>query len=288
MNRGLVGLGFAAGSVAALNPCGFAMLPAYLMLVVRGQTPDGDSGRFAGPVPRALGATLAMGLGFLTVFGLFGALTIEAAGAIERYLPTATVGIGAVLAVLGLWLLAGRELPGLPAGVGGTRWAPTDRLASMYGYGISYALASLSCTIGPFLAVTGASVRSGSVTVGIAVYLAYIAGFTLVVGVLAIAAALAGSTIITHFRRVLPWINRLSGLILVVVGTYVAFCGIVENSLLAGNSELALSAPLRIAARIQGTLAGWVHRSGPWPWIAALLILMAGAVIGARRRRERR
>ena len=36
MDQDLVGLAFAAGLVAALNPCGFAMLPAYLALVVMG------------------------------------------------------------------------------------------------------------------------------------------------------------------------------------------------------------------------------------------------------------
>ncbi len=35
MNQGLLGLAFGAGLVAALNPCGFALLPAYLTLVVR-------------------------------------------------------------------------------------------------------------------------------------------------------------------------------------------------------------------------------------------------------------
>ena len=42
MDQGLVSLAFAAGLVAALNPCGFAMLPAYLVLVIRGEaTPTG-------------------------------------------------------------------------------------------------------------------------------------------------------------------------------------------------------------------------------------------------------
>jgi cytochrome c biogenesis protein CcdA len=41
VDRGLVGLAFAAGLVAALNPCGFAMLPAYLVLVVRGDRAGG-------------------------------------------------------------------------------------------------------------------------------------------------------------------------------------------------------------------------------------------------------
>ena len=62
-----MGLAFGAGLVAALNPCGFAMLPAYLALVVQGE----NVGRRAA-VGRAVTATAAMALGFLTVFGGFG------------------------------------------------------------------------------------------------------------------------------------------------------------------------------------------------------------------------
>jgi len=103
VDRGLVGLAFAAGLVAALNPCGFAMLPAYLLLVVRGERAGERRGLAA--VGRALAATFGMALGFFTVFGLFGALTISAAATVQRYLPYATVVIGVVLAALGLWLL---------------------------------------------------------------------------------------------------------------------------------------------------------------------------------------
>ena len=43
MQQDLVGLAFAAGLVAALNPCGFAMLPAYLALVVHGNSGVAES-----------------------------------------------------------------------------------------------------------------------------------------------------------------------------------------------------------------------------------------------------
>lgn len=122
MDRGLVGLAFAAGLVAALNPCGFAMLPAYLLLVVRGQG-SGASGVAA--AARALAATVGMALGFLTVFGLFGVLTVSAATTVQRYLPYATVIVGAVLILLGAWLLSGRQLSGLAPRPLGPRWAPT-------------------------------------------------------------------------------------------------------------------------------------------------------------------
>ncbi|MDT7791602.1 MAG: hypothetical protein QOD59_1038, partial [Mycobacterium sp.] len=77
-----MGLAFAAGLVAALNPCGFAMLPAYLALVVRGE----DVGR-RDAVGRAVTATAAMAAGFLAVFGGFGLLTLSAASTVQRYLP---------------------------------------------------------------------------------------------------------------------------------------------------------------------------------------------------------
>lgn len=108
MDQGLVGLAFAAGLVAALNPCGFAMLPAYLLLVVGGQ--DDERSHSPAGVGRALAATAGMALGFSTVFGLFGVLTVSAATTVQRYVPYATVVIGIVLAALGIWLLSGREL----------------------------------------------------------------------------------------------------------------------------------------------------------------------------------
>ena len=81
VDQGLVGLAFAAGLVAALNPCGFAMLPGYLLLAVRGQQP-GDSGSVSA-AGRALAATAGMALGFLTVFGVYGALTISVASTVR-------------------------------------------------------------------------------------------------------------------------------------------------------------------------------------------------------------
>jgi cytochrome c biogenesis protein CcdA len=289
VNQGLVGLGFAAGLVAAVNPCGFAMLPAYLLLVVRGEQ-NSERTSLLGGVGRALGATAGMALGFLSVFGVFGALTISAATTVQRYLPYATVVIGVVLVALGIWLLSGRELTALTPRPLGPRWAPKQqgsRIVGMYGYGISYALASLSCTIGPFLAVTAAGLRSGSVVTGVSIYLAYVAGLTLVVGVLAVAAATASSALADRLRRILPFINRIGGALLVLVGLYVGYYGLYELRLLNTAAD-PQDAVITAAGRLQGVLAGWVHQHGVWPWIVALSALMAAALVSAWHRRARR
>lgn len=93
----------------------------------------------------------------------------------------------------------------------------------MFGYGVGYAIASLSCTIGPFLAVTAASFRSGLIVDGLLTYLVYAAGgMSLIVGVLAIAAAFANPVGVYRMRRILPYINRFGGAMVLLVGAYVA------------------------------------------------------------------
>ncbi len=291
MDQGLISLAFAAGLVAALNPCGFAMLPAYLVLVVRGEgAGDSETGtsRSTGfaAVGRALAATGGMGLGFLMVFGLFGALTISAGNSVQRYLPYLTAAIGVVLVALGIWLLLGRELTLLTPRHPGRRWAPTARLGSMYGYGVSYAIASLSCTIGPFLAVTAAGLRRGSLIGSASIYLAYIAGLTLVVGVLAVAAAAASSAVVNRLRRILPYVNRISGALLVLVGLYVGYYGLYEIRIRTGRGHS--DAVIAVAGHVQGVLAGWVYRHGGWPWALALAVLTVSALAAAGYRRARR
>lgn len=289
MNPDLLGLAFTAGTVAAFNPCGFAMLPAYLTLVIQRE----GGGQLAA-VGRALAATGAMALGVLTVFGLFGLLTVSVASTIQRYLPYVTVALGFALAGLGVWLLSGRDLPGMSWNPlqqltqrHGAKWAPTARIGSMFGYGVGFAIASLSCTIGPFLAVTGSALGSGSALDGALVFVAYAAGIALVVGVLAVAVALASTAAVARMRQILPYVNRISGAVLLVVGIYVAYYGWYELRLFNGTGG-ADDPVITAAGRVQRTLAGWVYQHGAWPWLIMLATLVAGAAATLAWRRRRR
>ena len=275
----LVGLAFAAGLVAALNPCGFAMLPAYLTFVVSGA----ERSRPAA-VGRAAMATVAMTAGFVAVFATFGLLAVSIASTVQRYIPAVTVVVGAALVVAGLWMLSGRSL-GL-AVPGGFERAPTARLGSMFGYGAAYAVASLSCTVGPFLAVTASATRTDTHGDAIVVYGAYAAGFALVVGTLAVAAAFTSAALSARLRHLLPVINRIGGTLVIIVGLYVAYYGIYELRLFHGNGSPE-DAVISAAGRLQSVLAGWVNGHGGWPWVLALSVLAALAVGLAWRRRAR-
>ena len=160
---------------------------------------------------------------------------------------------------------------------------------------VGYAVASLSCTIGPFLAVTGAGVGGTSVLGRAWIYLAYAAGFALVVGALAVAVALAGSALVERMRRILPYVNRIGGAVLILVGLYVGYYGFYEIRLFTAGGNPA-DPVIAAAGRLQGTIAGWVHRHGAWPWVVLLAVLLLAALVwtwraqpGAtwRRRRSR-
>jgi hypothetical protein len=139
-------------------------------------------------------------------------------------------------------------------------------------------MASLSCTVGPFLAVTGASFRSGSAAAGLLIYLAYGAGIVLIVGALAIAAAFARSALVEQLRRIVPYTNAISGLLLVMVGLYVGYYGVYEVRLFEANGN-PRDPVVAVAGRVQGTAAVWVHQHGPWPWLLAVVAVTAGGVL---------
>ena len=274
----------AAGALAAVNPCGFVMLPAYLTLFVAGNSEaSGDRGTQMGNLARAITATGAMTAGFLAVFGVFGLALGPVASTVQRWLPVITVVIGVALLLLGTLMLTGRKLfVNLPKLIGVDD--PVAGLRSMFVYGMSYAVASLGCTIGPFLVVTATTFQSGQWTSGVVSYAAYAAGMGLVVGVLAITAALAQDTAARLMRRLLPHVERIGGVLLIVAGGYVAWYGIYELRVYAGGS--ADDPVVEAAGSIQNLLAQWVDQLGPLPFALTMLLLVGGALAFSRLRRR--
>jgi cytochrome c biogenesis protein CcdA len=186
---------FGVGMVAAFNPCGFAMLPAYLgyFLGLEDDEPDASASVF-----EALRVSAVLTLGFVLVFGVFGAVISWSTLSVERYLPWVTMFIGVVVTGLGIAFLAGKDLSfALPRLERGGR---TRHLGSILLFGISYAIASLSCSIAIFLAATTFSLAESSFTSRVAAFIAYGAGMGLMVGVLTLAVALAKTGLVNRLR----------------------------------------------------------------------------------------
>ncbi|WP_436792078.1 hypothetical protein [Yinghuangia sp. YIM S10712] len=158
-------------------------------------------------------------------------------------------------------------------------------------YGVSYAVASLSCTIGPFLALTTSTFETESIPAGVAVFLAYALGMGVVVGVLALAVALAQSVVVTQLRRGMRYIGRISGVLLLVAGAYVAYYGWYE---LRVNDGGTTQDPIMDRAyEIQGAISRWVEDLGFGAIAVAFAVLSAagfatGIVRRVRVRRQAR
>ena len=221
-------LALGAGMLAALNPCGFALLPAYLTLLVTGDQPN----RLVA-VARALKMTAAMTAGFTGVFAVFGLLVAPIASSVQQYLPWFSVLVGVALVGAGLWLLKGRSIAVRKASNRGG--APITRSTrSMFGFGVSYAIASLTCTIAPFLVVVVSAFRTESVLTGATLFLLYAAGMGLVVGTAALAVAMAQQSLVHGARRLGRAVPAAGGVLLLVVGAYVAYYGWWEIRVLRG------------------------------------------------------
>ena len=281
MLNGPFALALTAGMAATVNPCGFALLPAYLSAFVGLD----DSTARTTAVARGMKVSLVLTAGFITVFGVFGLVISGVASELQRYLPWATIVIGIGLVGLGIYLLTGRQIvlniPKLQKG------GSDGTLLSMFLFGVSYAVASLSCTIGPFLAVTSTTFRNENYLSGVMVFVLYGLGMGLVVSVLTMAVALAKDGMVAKFRSLLPKMNKIAGVLLVIAGLYVAYYGYYEVQLFFFDGELD-DPVIDAGESVQSWLQGLMPDTGNyWQWVVGAVVLLA-AGIGWTAHRSRR
>lgn len=274
MNWALLSYVFVAGMVATVNPCGFAMLPAYLTWFTRAEGHRGFS-----PVVRVQKAVLA-GLattgGFVVVFAAAGALVQNGASAFMDVAPEIGAVIGLALVVIGGLTAAGRHvgvrLPGSARPLGGRGRGPQ----AMVGFGISYALASLACALPIFLAaVAGTFTRDGAAQ-GFAAFVAYGLGMGAVLTALAVVVAVAPGVSLGRVRALGGRTERPAGVVLVLVGGYLVYYWISDlASAQAGTGLIAL------VDRVDSAVAASLSSAGPR--LGVVLLLLVTAAVGAAR-----
>ena len=275
-------LALTAGMLGAVNPCGFALLPAYLSVLVAADRsrPDGPRAT-AVAVGRALRCTVALTAGYVAVFGAFGLVLAPITGWLQPRLPWLTVVLGLALILAGGALLAGRSLPVPGKGLRAPRL--TGSATSMVLFGMAYALASVGCAIGPFLAIVVSGLRAGSVGAGLLLFAGYAAGMGLVIGVTAIAVALVRAGAVARLRRAARFVPRLGGAVLAVAGAYVAYYGAYELRLVQNLKASGHDPVVNVASGLQHRVSDLVGRVGAVGLVALLLMLILAALLLSRR-----
>ena len=211
-------LSFIRGMVAAVNPCGFILLPTYLMyfLGLQGVIP----GTQRSTIRRALLVSAAVSAGFLSVFLVAGVLTYNNSNWINENAKYATGGIGVALLVLGIAMLFGYKLPFMTPSINTGGDAPERTMRAMFVFGIAYAVASIGCTIGLFIATVFSTTAREGVVAGVGNVLAYGAGMALLVSALTVALASANTSLLKLLRGGLRYVDRIAAGFVVLSGLY--------------------------------------------------------------------
>lgn len=220
------GIAFAAGMVAAVNPCGFAMLPAYLSLYL-GTEERGFAERSASKrALRALAVGCVVSSGFVLLFGLAGAVISAGGMALIEIMPAVGVLVGEALVVLGVWMLLAQRAPyAAVLGRLATRRGDPRKVGvrGFFLFGLAYGAASLGCTLPAFLAVVGSGIAAGGVMPGAVRFLGYGLGMASVLVTLTLALAFFKEGLIKRLRGALPHVQMASALLLILAGAYVVF-----------------------------------------------------------------
>ena len=223
-NLGLFGFTFAAGMVSTVNPCGFAMLPAYLGLYLGAADAAGGTAPTLSRVRQAVIVGLLMTSGVLLLFGAVGVVLSAGITAIRSVIPWLGLLIGVVLTFAGAWVLLGGKLNIGAFSRAASHMGDARRmdLRSYFLFGLSYGVASLSCTLPIFIAVVGFGAAT-SFLAATGQFILYGLGMGSVILVLTLGMALFRGAMVGGLRKTLPYIQPVSAVIMIVAGAYIVF-----------------------------------------------------------------
>ena len=215
-----VAFAFGAGMVAAFNPCGAAMLPAYVGYQLSDGAESTDPlkavlrGFYLGGVVTSGFLVLSLAVGFIITIG---------GDAIFNVIPFAGLGVGIWIALLGLWLLISGKHMGI--------WVATRvninnerSTKGIFIFGMLYAVSSLGCAFPVFLAAVGilAGQNLGDLDLRASLlrFASYGLGMGMVLTGVTLGVVFFKETVSQVLRRVFPYIGVAGNLALMGAGSY--------------------------------------------------------------------
>jgi len=260
---------FMLGILAAVNPCGFVLLPAYLLYFLGIDSANPAAQR--APIRRALLVSAAVSSGFMLVFLVIGTISRLFTQWIELNAKYAGLLIGIALVVMGIAMLAGWKPSFITPSISGER----DRsLRTMFIFGIAYAVASIGCTIGFLTTAIFGSIGLNGFTSGVLSIVLYGAGMGLLVSTLTVTLAVAQGSLLRVLKNGLRYMDKLASGFIVLTGMYLTwywYVAVSERST-AGN----------VTQNIEGwqsSVATFLQRQGSWRLGLVFFVVVGGAIL---------
>ena len=214
-----VGYAFAAGMVASMNPCGVLMLPSYVIYQLNALPSEAPLGR---RVLRGLVVAVAVTLGFLITFAVVGSAISAGGRWLVDIFPYAGLLVGAAMTALGIWLLVTRRSLGFAA-AGRLRIERSRSLINMVGFGVVFAIGSLSCTLPIFLVVVGSSLTGGSWVSSLGQFIGYALGMGVIISAVTVGTAALQDAVAKQLQRFSGFVHRFGALFLIGSGAYLIY-----------------------------------------------------------------
>jgi len=206
------GLAFilAAGASALISPCGFPMLPGYITYYMGAKTSVGKA------IPNGLACTL----GLVTVFSIIGLIASIFGSLLNPYIPMFELVAGAITILIGVTILAQIKLPMFVIPVK----APERRgIIGIFLYGVLYGVATLSCSAPIFFAVLFWAIAGGGILNGVITFLVYALGMGFPLVLTTLLVSLAKKAMLKKMMKSLLWLQRISGIVLIIIGIYLIY-----------------------------------------------------------------
>ena len=263
------------GMLAAVNPCGFVLLPAYLVSYLSVDDSSGPALR----VRRSLVVGSSVSVGFLAVFIVVGAVSRLFTGWLATNAKYAALVIGLGLMAVGVRMLGGwRPKLWVPSLSGSARGASTRNMVL---FGVVYAVASIGCTIGLLTtAILGSFSRDGALSGVISVGL-YGLGMGLFVVALTTSLAFAKNALVRGGRGVMKVMDRVSSVLVLLTGVYLTWYWYVAITQREEAGSL-----VTVVGRWQTNLAETITDTGSPRLVAVFAVIVALGIFAALRRRE--
>jgi cytochrome c biogenesis protein CcdA len=270
-------LSFIRGLVASINPCGFVLLPTYLMYFLGVSAANGEMQK--APISKALLVGVTVSSGFLAVFFAIGAVTQFWTQSLLENAKYATAAIGIAFVVLGIAMLFGYKLP---IGTMQVRTGERDRtMRSMFLYGIAYAVASLGCTLPLFMSTLFQTGESKGYWAGVANVVMYALGMAVVVISLTLALAAANVSFVKWLKSKMQYVEMVSGAFVLLSGLYLLWYFYWRD--VKEESDPLTDAVDRLQQRVQN----WLN--GNWQVAAVVFgaVILGGVAYAMLRERNR-
>jgi cytochrome c biogenesis protein CcdA len=264
---------FILGVMAAVNPCGFVLLPTYLVYYLGTELNREDENKTT-ILRRGLSVGIAVSSGFVGLFLVVGIISRAFTTVISENAKYAALVIGIGLVAMGIAMLFGWKLPIAQPDVSIQRKRTTW---NMFFFGIVYAIASIGCTIGLLISVILGSINRHGFVSGVISIVLYGLGMGLLVTSLTVALAFARVGLVSTIKKSFKWFDKITAIFVVLTGLYLSWYW------LGAITDRGTDGVTSRVERWQTKVVQFLQDAGVYPLLIVFCLVIATAGLVIRR-----